>query len=89
MMTPEAIQAALSAVRDRALAVCADHEHIAHEGRPCWPNRASMIAFFAHSLGVHNETDVWDDVCRYLDEYDACCPGCPAHLAVKRGGDRA
>lgn len=89
MMTREEINDSLEAVRARILEVASDHEIDVHGGNPCWPNRASMIAWVAHSLGIHRETPLWDRVGELLDEYDACCPGCPAHLAVRRGGDRA
>lgn len=71
MLTPDQQAVALGAIRDPVLAIAKGHEREAHDGRPCPANRASVVAFFAHCLGVRGRP--WDYAEHLLAEYDVRC----------------
>lgn len=68
---------ASGAVRDQILALIRDHEQKFHQGQPCMGNRASLVAYIAHTLGVRDS--VWDYASLLLTEYDMLCKdtACP------------
>jgi hypothetical protein len=74
MLTNDEMSVAMQAVRDQVLALMRDHEQRAHDGRPCWGNRSSAIAFLAHCLGFKGNA-IWIEVRQLLAEYDAHCTG--------------
>jgi hypothetical protein len=73
MLSPDEQVIAMGAIRDQIIAAILDHERTAHGGQPCLSNRASVVAFIAHCLGVRDE--VWNYAQSLLVEhYDAYCP---------------
>ncbi len=55
MLRPDQMEASMSGVRDQIIAAMEDHERHAHHGEVCPANRASVVAYIAHSLGVRGE----------------------------------
>ena len=85
MMTREQIVAQMAGVRDTVLALIGAHEKAEHGGEVCTGQRASVIAYLMHSLGLTRRQLL--TVLGYLDAYDRDCVrqgGCVAHPA---GGD--
>lgn len=71
--TFEELSAALAEAREKFTEALAAHERDVHDGRPCWPNRAGAIAWFAHGIGI-NAPMVMSQVFPILARYDRHCP---------------
>lgn len=82
MLSADEMVTAMASIRDQFLAVITSHETRAHGGKPCWANRASACAYFAHTVAVRGS--LWDEAKKYLAWYDANCQDakCP-HLIVR------
>jgi hypothetical protein len=51
-LTPEQLEAAMAGIRSQVLDAIEAHERAAHAGQPCWLNRAGIIGYLAHSVGL-------------------------------------
>ena len=71
MLSRSEMQIAMAEVRDAMIKVIERQERESHEGKPCSGNRASAIAYMAHSIGVRHSC--WDLAGVLLDQYDAAC----------------
>lgn len=72
MVTPEGL-------RDAILSYIADHEREGCQNSPtpgaaCWVERANIIAFLCHSLGLRSVN--LQRVLAECAQYDRACPGC-------------
>lgn len=72
MQTPDEITDNMRGIRDQVLAYLRAHELAEHGGEPCMRNRASVVGYLAHSLGVRSLQEIGDAIALY----DLHCPGC-------------
>lgn len=69
----KAMDSALTAAAEAAIAAIREHEIREHFGGPCVGNRLSAVAFLAHHLGLKRKAHL-DTVGQLMDHYDANCP---------------
>ncbi len=81
MHTPDEIAAIMAGIRDQVLVAIEEHEVSDHDGRPCWSNRASTVAYLAHCLGIHGQSDLLM-VAHHVGEYQRRCTSsaCPHNV---------
>ncbi len=71
MMSESEMDGAMSNVRDRILEIMESHEIRAHAGKACMSNRASVVAYVAHCIGVRGEA--WNYAEQLRQDYDRSC----------------
>lgn len=76
MLTNDQMIVRCGAIRDQVLEFCREHERTDHAGEPCYGNRASVVAYLAHTLGLQN-LQALGYVAGLLQEYNERCLGCP------------
>jgi hypothetical protein len=70
---------------DQITAIVRSHEVEVHDGQPCWLERANVLAYIGHTLGM--SADRLHTVGRLMFDYDVHCEqigGCPAHQRQER-----
>lgn len=72
MMKPDTLVHAASALRDQMNALAEEHERRDHGGERCGSNRASLIGYLAHCIGLTN-AEVIEAATFKVKLYDANC----------------
>ncbi len=72
MLTEDQIAAGMQAAMDQIIAMNNDHEQADHDGEVCYANRAAIVAFVAHCLGVCGP-NAWLVVQMFAQDFDDHC----------------